>query len=156
MKTKWNVMDTLLVLAIAAVFAVGVWFLAGRGGGQAAVQDKTVEVMIELTKKDEAFTKLPKVGDTVTLGVKEKMPATVTKVEILPAVTQGKDMLNGKFTEEPIPELYHVQITVEGTGTESASTVEINGNPLRVGAESAIKSKNWVGYGFILAVETRD
>ena len=149
-------MDTLLVLAIAAVLAVGVWFLAGRGDGQTAEQEKTIEVMIELTKKEEAFTKLPKVGDTVTLGVKEKMPATVTKVEVLPAISQGKDMLNGKFTEEPIPDLYNVQITVEGTGTESAAAVEINGNPLRVGAESAIKSKDWVGYGFILSVETRD
>ena len=65
-------------------------------------------------------------------------------------------MVNGKFTEEPIPDLYNVQITVEGTGTESASAVEINANPLRVGAESAIKSKDWVGYGFILSVETRD
>ena len=74
-------MDTLLVLAIAAVLAVGVWFLAGRGDGQTAVQDKTIEVMIELTKKDEAFTKLPKVGDTVTVfGINEGMELSCDRI----------------------------------------------------------------------------
>lgn len=155
MKAKWNWMDTVLVLLVVAILAVGVWFLNGRGGQQGAAEDKTVSVMIELTKRDEAFTKLLQVGDSVSLGVKEKMPATVTKVEILPAVGQGKDIINGRYTDEPIPELYTVRVTAEGKGTETASAVEINGNALRVGAESAIKSKNWAGYGFILAVETR-
>lgn len=153
MKAKWNWMDTVLVILVAAVLAVGVWFLNGRGG-ETATEDKTVSVMIELTKRDEAFTKLPKVGDSVTLGVKEKMPATVTKVEVLPAVTQGKDILNGRYTDEPIPGVYTVRITAEGKGTETPATVEINGNALRVGAESAIKSKNWAGFGFILSVDT--
>lgn len=153
MKAKWNWMDTVLVLLVIAVLAVGVWFVGGRGG-KTATEDKTVSVMIELTKRDEAFTKLPKVGDSVTLGVKEKMPATVTKVEVLPAVTQGKDILNGRYTEEPIPGLYTVRVTAEGKGTETPSTVEINGNALRVGAEAAIKSKNWAGFGFILSVDT--
>lgn len=154
MKAKWNWMDTLLVLLVVAVLAAGVWFFVGRGGGREATEDRTVSVMIELTKKDEAFTKLPQVGDSVSLGVKEKMPATVTKVEVLPAVSQGKDILNGRFTDEPIPGLYTVRVTAEGKGTETASAVEINGNALRVGAEMAIKSKNWAGYGFILSVDT--
>lgn len=154
MKAKWNWMDTVLVLLIAAVLAVGVWFLQGRSGDGSAA-NKTVSVMIELTKKDEAFTKIPQVGDSVSLGVKEKMPATVTAVEVLPAVSQGKDILNGRYTDEPIPGLYTVRITAEGKGSETDSAVEINGNALRVGAESAIKSKNWAGYGFILSVETR-
>lgn len=153
MKAKWNWMDTVLVILVAAVLAVGVWFLNGQGG-ETATEDKTVSVMIELTKRDETFTKLPKVGDSVTLGVKEKMPATVTKVEILPAVSQGKDILNGRYTDEPIPGLYTVRITAEGKGNETPAAVEINGNALRVGAESAIKSKNWAGFGFILSVDT--
>ncbi len=155
MKVKWNGMDTMIVLALLVVIAAGAWFLIGRGGS-GATETKTVEVMIELTRQPEEFTQLPKVGDAVSLGVKEKMPATVTKVEILPAMTQGKDIINGRYTEEPVPGLYNVQITAEGAGTESAATVEINGNALRVGAEAAIKSKEWAGYGFILSVNTRD
>lgn len=147
-------MDTLLVLLLVAVIGAGVWLLTGRDAS--TTQTKTVSVMIELTRQSEAFTQLPKVGDTVSLGVKEKMPATVTKVDVLPAFMQGKDIINGRYTEEPVPGLYNVQITVEGSGTESAGTVEINGNALRVGAESAIKSKEWAGYGFILAVDTKE
>ena len=154
MKAKWNVMDTVLVLALVAIIGAGVWFLGGRDAE--TTQTKTGEVMIELTRQEEAFTTLPKVGDTVSLGVKEKMPATVTKVEVLPAMTQGKDIINGRYTEKPVPGLYNVQITVAGEGTESASAVEINGNALRVGAESAIKSKEWAGFGFILAVNTME
>ena len=154
MKAKWNGMDTFLVIVFAIILAAGVWFLGGRNSDQGATEDKTVSVMIELTKQSEEFTKLPKVGDSVTLGVKEKMPATVTNVEVLPAITQGKDILHGAYTEAPIPGVYTVRVTAEGKGTETPSAVEINGNALRVGAEEAIKSKDWAGFGFILSVDT--
>ena len=155
MKRKWNAIDTILVLAIIAILAVGVWFLSGRSGADTA-QNKNVSVMIELTQQDEAFTKLPKVGDSVSLGVKEKMPATVTKVEILPSYSITADMINGRYREEAIEGKYNVQITVTSSGTETDEAVEINGNPLRVGEACAIKSKQWAGYGFILDVATTD
>lgn len=155
MKRKWNTIDTILVLAVAAILVVGVWFLAGSSGENTA-QDKTVAVLIELTQQDQTFTELPKVGDSVTLGVKEKMPATVAKVEILPSYSITADMVNGRYREEAIAGKYNVQITVAGSGTETDEAVEINGNPLRVGEACAIKSKQWAGYGFILDVATAD
>lgn len=149
-------MDTILVLMIAVIIAAGGWLLLGRGDAKGAAQSKTVEVMVELTQQSEAFTKLPKVGDAVVLGEKEKMPATVTKVEILPAYKQGKDLIHGRYTDEPIPELYNVQITACGEGTESAAEVTLNGTAVRVGEAMAMKSKNWAGFGFVLAVDAKE
>lgn len=156
MKAKWNAMDTLLVLMLAAILAAGGWFFLGRGDTKTAAENKTVEVMVELTQQSEEFTKLPKVGDTAVLGEKEKMPATVTKVDILPAYKQGKDILSGRYTDQPIPELYNVQITVCGEGTESDSQVAINGTAIRTGEPMAIKSKDWAGFGFVLAVDAKE
>lgn len=156
MKTKWNAMDTVLVLVIVAILAAGGWFLLGRSDTKTTVQNKTVEVMVELTQQSEAFTKLPKLGDAVVLGEKEKMPATVTKVEIFPAYMQGKDLINGKYTDAAIPGLYNVQITVCGEGTESNAAVAINGTAIRTGEPMAMKSKNWAGYGFVLAVDAKE
>ncbi len=154
MKAKWNSMDTVLVIMVAAILLAGIWMLGDRGSSQNTTEDKTVSVMIELTKQSEAFTELPQVGDSVTLGVKEKVPATVSKVEVLPAQTQGKDILSGRYTEEAIPGVYTVRVTAEGKGIETPSAVEMNENAFRVGQETAIKSKDWAGFGFILSVDT--
>lgn len=156
MKARWNITDTLLTLLLVAILAAGGWFLTSRNGGQAAVQDKTVEVLVELTRQTEAFSKLPQVGDAVNLGEKEKIPATVTRVEVFPARKQGEDLLSGNYTDAPIPGLYDVQITVSADGTESAATVEINGTAVRTGEEMAMKSKNWAGLGFVLSVDTKE
>ena len=81
------------------------------------------------------------------------MQTTVTKVDVLPAKTLGYDTLNGRISEAAVPERYDLRITLEGDGTETANTVEINNSAIRVGMGAAMKNKNWAGYGFVLAVD---
>lgn len=154
MKIKFNSIDLLIIILLIAVTAAGGWFMTNRGKQSALSSNKTVEVTVELTDKDKAFTELPKIGDRVVLGEKVKMNAVVTKVDIKNATMLGYDTLGGRILDSEIPEHYDVQITVQAQGSESPSEVTINGNGVRVGMGVAMKAKDWSGYGYALAVET--
>lgn len=156
MKTKWNVMDTCIVVVLIAVLGAGVWFLKGRTGNQSGARPAEVQVVVELTNRDREYGELVKVGDPVTIGEKEKMEATVTGVKINPAKTLGYDILNGAVKNSELPEKVDVQVTMKGVGTETDSAVMINNSPLRVGEGAAMNSKNWVGYGFIIGLDVLD
>ena len=155
MKVKFNVMDGIIILILLAVIGGAAMFLFGGGSGSGPAETGTVQLLVEIPKQEEAFTKLPKVGDRVDVGVKEKMDVTVTKVEVKPAVTSGEDIIDGKRPLVEIPERYDVWITLEGEGVESDATVEINGVAARVGDEAVVKSKNWAGVGVFLDVDVQ-
>lgn len=152
MRFKFNVMDVIIVLVLLAAVGAGVLLLGG-GSHEGSSETRTIELQVELAKQEEAFTKLPKVGDKADIGVKEKMNVTVTKVEVKPAMTTGEDILSGTCPLVEIPERYDVLITLEGEGVETDASVKLNGVAARVGDEAVIKSKNWAGVGIFLGVE---
>ena len=88
MKAKWNLMDGLILLVLIAAVAAGGYLLRGKKAQQAAAQDTEVTMMVELTSKEKDFAELPKVGDAVVIGEKEKMQTRVTDVTVTPAVTR--------------------------------------------------------------------
>lgn len=153
MKVKFNGMDLFIIVLLIAALAAGSWFLMNRSQQKGQTQNAKVELMVELTSQEESFVDLPKVGDEVVIGEKEKMQTTVTKVDVLPAKTLGYDTMNGRISEVAVPERYDLRITLEGDGAETANTVEINNSAIRVGMGAAMKNKNWAGYGFVLAVD---
>lgn len=152
MKVKFNIMDGIIVLVLLLAIAAGVVLLGG-GGSVGSTETKTVTLQAELADQTQEFTTLPKVGDRVNIGVKEKMQVQVTKVEVKPSRVIGKDLIDGKATMVEVPDRYDVLITMEGEGVESAGDVKLNGVAARVGAEAVLKSKNWAGVGYFLAVD---
>ncbi len=153
MKVKFNAMDLVIVLVLAAVLVAGVLFLGGGSDGELA-ETKTVQLVIELTDKDDTFINLPQVGDTAMIGVKEKMETVVTNVEILPATKRAENIVDGWSGSSELPGRYDVRITMEGQGIETNETVTVNGVAARVGEEAFVKSKNWAGAGFFVGVNT--
>lgn len=152
MKVKFNVMDVIIVLILLAVIGAGLLLLGG-GSEAGAAEIRTIQLQVELAKQEEAFTKLPQVGDKAAIGVKEKMDVTVTKVEVKPATASSEDVLGGTRPIVEIEGRYDVLITLEGEGVETDAAVKINDVAARVGDEAVIKSKNWAGVGVFLGVE---
>lgn len=159
MKVKFNVIDALIVLLILAVAAVGIYMLADRGYKDAAGQTGKavyVDMMLELSARDEAFTQIPKVGDAVSVGEKEKMEAVVTRVESVPAQSFGYDILKGGAAMNEVPGKFDVRIYMRAEGTESNKSVEVNKTAIHVGEQFAAFGKDWAGFGTMLAVDTQE
>ena len=92
---------------------------------------------------------MPKIGDKVTVGVKEKMPATVTDVRIVPAETVAYDLNQGTAQWQEIPGKYDIYVTMEADAVDTGKQININNSPIRVGDSDAVRSKGWAGYGFV-------
>ena len=90
----------------------------GMGTRSAEAQNVTVEYQGEFTGKDKELVELPKVGDKVNVGVKEKVEAEVINVSIQPArrittTTVGTPSIQW----QEIPGEYDMTLTLRSDGT---------------------------------------
>lgn len=156
-KPRFNSIDLIIILVVAAIIAVGVYMVMPKGGSSDSADsgDKNVKAIIEIEfmKKDEYLTELPKVGDSVTIGVKEKMPAVVTKVEARPAEEVSYDLNVGSASWQEIPNKYDIYITMEADAVETKDRININGSPIRIGDSDAVRAKGWAGHGFVTKLD---
>lgn len=152
MKKKFNGMDVFIIIILIAVIAFGGWFLLGRGSGDGD-KEVTVYLKVEFAAQDEGLAERIMIGDSAVIGEKEKAPGIVKSVDAPVAKGMGYNNIEGWAKETEIPEKYDVQVVLECKGVDTGDTIELNNNAVRVGANTAVKSKNWAGYGVILAVE---
>ena len=152
MKIKFNWIDGLIIFVVVAVIAVGGYILLNRGDSAVMAKNARIEIMVEFDEMEKGFAEIPKVGDKATVGIKEKAPVEITKVDVLPAKKLNYDIVNGAGGDAEIPERYDVQVTFVADGVDTGDTIEIGGIALRVGEETAVKSKEWAGFGTVLVV----
>ena len=152
MKKKFNGMDVFIIIILIAVIAFGGWFLLVRGSGDGD-KEVTVYLKVEFAAQDEGLAERIMIGDSAVIGEKEKAPGIVKSVDAPVAKGMGYNNIEGWAKETEIPEKYDVQVVLECKGVDTGDTIELNNNAVRVGANTAVKSKNWAGYGVILAVE---
>lgn len=157
-KVKWNGMDWFIVVVALAVILAGVYLLTGRGsaGGMSTSKNVEVTTVVELAGKDKEFADIIANGDIVGVGEKEKMMTEVKRIEVLPAMATGYDILEGKVLRAEVPEQYDIRVTLVGDGTEKESAIEIDGTAIKVGQNAVLSSKNWAGEGYVIGLETSD
>ncbi len=158
MKAKFNIMDLLIILAVVLVIAAAGYFFisstaADTDAEKASGQNVKATVEVEFAKEDEFLTELPQVGDSVTIGVKEKMPAVVTDVHYENAKITAFDVVQGSASTEEIPGQYDVYVVMEADAVDGKDAVTINNSPIRVGDATAVRTRNWASYGYVTRLE---
>lgn len=160
-KPRFNGIDLLIVIVILAIAFVGVYMFMPKNNASSDTEmmsskDVKAIVQVEFTEKEEYLTNLPKEGDSVTIGVKEKMPAVVTKVDITPAEKISYDLVNGSASWQEVPGKYDIYVTMEADAVETQGEIAINGSAIRIGDDDAVRAKGWAGYGFITQLDVED
>ncbi len=158
MKAKFNIMDFLIILAVVLVIAAAGYFFisstaADTDAEKASGQSVTATVEVEFAKEDKFLTELPQVGDNVTIGVKEKMPAVVTNVRYENAKEVAYDLEQGAASIQPIPDQYDVYVEMQAAAVDGKDTVTINNSPIRVGDATAVRTRNWASFGYVTRLE---
>ena len=160
-KTKFNLMDCLIILIVVAVIAGGVYVLGSLKGGSTATdsQAATVRYTIELAKEDEEilnlFVAAAERGDSCYVGEKERAEAVVKEVSYTLAKLMTNDVKTGEVFWAYIPNKYSINVTLESTGFETETDIKAgSGTVLKVGTETSVKGKGYAGYGFITSLET--
>lgn len=160
MKAKFNVMDFVIVVAVVLVVAAASYFFvsstgASTGSGSGG-KNVTASIEIEFANKDEYLTELPQVGDSVTIGEKEKMLATVTEVRVEPAMTIAYNLNEGSASWQEIPGKYDIYVMMEADAVDEGDQITINGGSIRVGDPNAVHTMNWAGYGYVTQLEINE
>ena len=153
MKTKFNSIDLIIIIVLVFAVAFGGLFVYKKVAGKDMSNNVKVRVQVEFAKKDSYLTELPKVGDSVTIGVKEKMPAKVVKVEYKTAEVLSDDKDGGKSFWAEVPGKYDIYVTMEADAKDEKNAVTINGSAIRVGDQNAVRSEGWAGFGFVTMVD---
>lgn len=158
-KIKFNVVDGIIILAVVVVAVVGILYMKGVFGPSSdtvsAAREVTATYRVEFTGKEQRLTELPKVGDTVNVGVKEKATAKVVDVEINPArkVTYELEK-DGAAKWVEVPNQYDISLILESDATETANAITASGVALRVGEEAVVRGKGYSVEGYILSLDT--
>ncbi len=158
MKAKFNIMDFLIILAVVLVVAAAGYFFisstaADTDAEKASGQSVTATVEVEFAREDKFLTELPQVGDNVTIGVKEKMPAVVTNVRYENARVTAYDLEQGSASIQEIPDQYDVYVEMEADAVDGKDAVTISDSPIRVGDATAVRTRNWASYGYVTRLE---
>ena len=158
MKAKFNAMDFIIILAVVLVVAAAGFFFisstkADTDASKVSGRSVTAIIEVEFANEEEFLTELPQVGDNVTIGQKEKMPATVTSVRSETAKLTAYDLQNGTASTQEVPGKYDVYVTMEADAVDGEDAVTINNSPIRVGDSTAVRTQNWASYGYITRLE---
>lgn len=158
MKAKFNIMDLIIILAVVLVAAAAGYFFisstaADTDASKASGQSVTATVEVEFSDEDQFLTELPQVGDSVTIGEKEKMPAVVTNVRYENAKITAYDLTKGVAATEEIPGKYDVYVEMQADAVNGKDAVTINNSPIRVGDATAVRTRNWASFGYVTRLE---
>lgn len=156
MKVRFNIIDAIIILLILAVGAAGFLFFGSRS--ETASTDKSVKIFydVNITECEEYMIDRFAEGEKVSVGEKEKIPATIVKREVKPATQSSFDGVSGKFIESEIPGKYDIIVTLMSEGTDGASSVNSNGTAIRVGMSAVIKGRDSAGFGYVTQMHTEE
>jgi len=153
-KTKFNIVDFLIILILLLIVAIGIWYFSNIGDGHAIY----TYFIVEITNMDPDFSELVAHGDPIRDAVRNYFLGYVVNVEAVPAVLVTFDAINEQFITQNIPERYDIYITIRGNGSQTASSITTEGHQVRVGQEVFIRGRGYAGSGFLtnLWVENRN
>ena len=161
-KPKFNVIDCLIILAVAICLAGGLYIFTNlKETSSAGTTPAKIRYSVEFTKRDEAAAKLfeeaAKKGDHCFVSEKERADGVLVDAKYTPAKVLTTNIETGETKWADIPEIYDITVTLESEGTETDETITAGtGSVIKVGDEISVKGKGYAGYGFITSLEIVD
>lgn len=156
-KIKFNIMDVLILLVIAAVVAVLLYVFVlseskpmdSLGGAQTA----KITYVIELTAVDDALSDNISVGETLIDSAKKMSIGTVVAVDSQPYVYLGKNLNEGTMELTTVDDKSTIYVTVEADATLSGISYSIAGYDIYVGEKVYLSLPNFTGTGYCISLK---
>lgn len=136
---KFNIIDVLIVVFVAAVVAVGM-LAVNRFTKDEATETKTV--ILEITDQKEGFCSVIKEGEIVYDGTENTKLGTVTSYEIKPCEKYGTSLIDGTVKRSEVPDRYDILLYIEAP----------KDTDVQVGKQMWIETSMYKASGYILGV----
>jgi len=150
-KLRFNAIDALIILVIAAAVFVllYVFVFSGRGTQTAAeVTTITIRYVVELQNMDEHLQDAVKKGQLVEDAVERKKIGTVSGIQAVPFEKITFDYVNGRETTSSVEGKVTLKITIEAQAVETDRAFTVDGCEIRVGQQYSLILPDLYGYGY--------
>lgn len=150
-KLRFNAIDALIILVIAAAVFVllYVFVFSGRGTQTAAeVTTTTIRYVVELQNMDEHLQDAVKKGQLVEDAVERKKIGTVSGIQAVPFEKITFDYVNGRETTAAVEGKVTLKITIEAQAVETDRAFTVDGCEIRVGQQYSLILPDLYGYGY--------
>ena len=150
-KLRFNAIDALIILVIAAVVFVllYVFVFSGRGTQAAAeVATTTISYVIELQNIDEHLRDAVKSGQQVEDAVERKKIGEVSGTQPIPFHKVTFDYVNGQETTSAVEGKITLKITIRAQAVETDRAFTVDGCEIRVGQQYSLMFPDFYGYGY--------
>lgn len=156
-KMKFNIMDLLILLAIAAVAAVLLYVFVlsentpvdSLGGAQTT----KITYVIEVTGVDDALSDNIAVGETLIDAAKKMNIGTIVAVESQPYVYLGKNITEGAMELTTVDGKSTIYVTVEADASLAGISYSISGYEIYVGEKVYLSLPNFTGSGYCISLK---
>ena len=156
-KMKFNIMDVLILLAVAAVAAVLLYvFVLSENtpvdslGGAPTTK---VTYVVELTGIDDALSDNISVGETLIDAAKKMNIGTIVAVETQPYVYLGKNLPDGTMELTTVDNKSTIYVTVEADATLTGISYSISGYDIYVGEKVYLSLPDFIGTGYCISLK---
>lgn len=149
-KLRFNAVDALIILVIAAVVFVllYVFVFSGRGTQAAEVNYTTIQYVVEIQNIDEQLEDIVKKGQLVEDAVERKKLGTVSGTQPVPFEKITFDYENGRETTSVVDGKITLKITIEAQAIETDRAFTVDGCEIRVGQQYSLILPDLYGYGY--------
>ena len=156
-KMKFNIMDVLILLAVAAVAAVLLYvFVLSENtpvdslGGAPTTK---ITYVVELTGIDDALSDNISVGETLIDAAKKMNIGTIVAVETQPYVYLGKNLTDGTMELTTVDNKSTIYVTVEADATLTGISYSISGYDIYVGEKVYLSLPDFTGTGYCISLK---
>ncbi len=154
-KHRFNIIDALIIIVIAAIIAVAAFFLLRDKPEEVKEDTVTIEYVVEFRKVRDEFKDNITEGDTVIDSVAKYYIGEVVDVNSGPAVfTNGNSIYEGKAVVGTYPGYSDIRATVvcEAVIGGNGRYVLSGGYSVSVGSRVDVRTPNYNGTGYCISL----
>ncbi len=148
-KHKFNAIDAVILIVIAAVIGAAVFFfVTGEFGG--ASDTVTLEYVVEIRTIRDDYVDNFKIGEQIIDSVARFNLGKIVAIEVEPATFNGNDLTTGTLKVYEYPEHSDVTLTVvaEARLGENGRYIVGDGFDISVGTAVYMRLPNYTGVGY--------
>ena len=150
-KSKFTVIDALIIVVVLAVLAFGAKILLPRV--LTPSDTRTVSCKVLLADEEYELAEAMRVGDRVTMSLTEKDGGVITGIDVTQAKKTVFDSINGSYVSQDIPDKCDIYVTLDVEAKVSDVAVKSGSVVLQVGSETPIRGKGYASMGYMIAVD---
>ncbi|MEE1043229.1 MAG: DUF4330 family protein [Clostridia bacterium] len=143
MKTKFNIIDLVILIIIVAIIAVGCIIYFNMTNDKTVVETNTtkIEFVVEVRDVSEDAANSFIVGDLVTFGESTSGRGVISDVEVVPYKKWVNDMEDGEVIISEVPGRYTANVTISADVTKSNIAYTSGSEEVAVGKKMPFNAK---------------